>query len=139
MKKALIFFLITVFCSLVSVQANAAWGIVDSLDISPFVPIILDAMMSVAMTGYEFFVGRGDGIIYLFVWGWLGWFISLYLIKNVHPTKLVGLFRNEGWSNVGQTICAENFRRCIKAMYSRGNCSRVVAANPAAIHYGNHS
>ncbi len=120
MKKALVFFLVTAFCSLVSVQANAAWSIVDSLDISPFVPIVLDAMMSVAMAGYEFFVGKGDGIIYLFVWGWLGWFIALYLVKMYFPQNWLDFFGMKGgqmWNKPSALKISEDvLKPCIRGV-----------------------
>ena len=48
--------------------ALADWAIVDQLNLAPFVPLVLDAMMAIASGGYDFFVGNGDGIIYLLVW-----------------------------------------------------------------------
>ena len=51
--------------------ALADWGIVDQFNLAPFVPLMLDAMMTIATGGYEFFVGNGNGIIYLLVWGFL--------------------------------------------------------------------
>ena len=76
--------------------AHAAWGLVDGLDLSPFVPIVLDSFMSIAMAGYEFFVGKGDGIIYLFVWGWLGFFIGMYLVKMYLPPSWLSFFGMKG-------------------------------------------
>lgn len=61
--------------------AYADWGVIDAFDLSPFVPIVLDAFMTVATGGYEYFVGNGDGIIYLMIWGFLAISVVLYLIK----------------------------------------------------------
>ena len=80
-------------------QAMAEWAIVDALNIAPFVPIVLDAMMSVAMTGYEFFVGAGDGIIYIMVWTALVFVIVMYLIKMWFPKSWLTFF---GFSDGGQ-------------------------------------
>lgn len=74
----------------------ADWGIVDSLNLAPFVPIVLDALMSVATGGYDFFVGRGTGIIYILIWGWLGISMGLYLIKMWFPKTWVELFGFKG-------------------------------------------
>ncbi len=79
-------------------NAFAAWGIVDALDLSPFVPLVLDALMTVATGGYEFFVGNGDGIIYLFVWGFLALSISMYLLKMYFPKTWSAAF---GFSGAG--------------------------------------
>ena len=40
-------------------------GIIDQFNLAPFVPLVLDAMMTIASGGYDFFVGNGNGIIYL--------------------------------------------------------------------------
>ena len=76
---------------IVPVPALAEWGIVDQLNLAPFVPLVLDAMMTIASGGYDFFVGNGNGIIYLLVWGFLAITIVLYLIK---------LYMPKTWSNI---------------------------------------
>ncbi len=95
MKKFLVSFLL----SIVPLSAFADWGIVDSLNLAPLVPIVLDALMTVAMGGYEFFVGNGDGIIYILVWGFLAVSIAMYLIKMYFPKNWLGFF---GFSNGGE-------------------------------------
>lgn len=79
--------------------AAAAWGIIDSLNLAPFVPMVLDALMAVATGGYEFFVGNGGGIIYVLVWGFLAVSLSLYLVKLYFPKTWVSLF---GFSGGGE-------------------------------------
>ncbi len=79
--------------------AHAAWEIVDSFNLAPFIPIILDALMSIATGGYEFFVGNGDGIIYVLVWGFLAVSLSLYLVKLYLPKVWVSFF---GFSGGGE-------------------------------------
>lgn len=71
--------------------AFAEWGIIDKLNLAPFVPIVLDAMMAIATGGYEFFVGNGTGIIYVLVWGFLIFSIVMYLIN---------LYLPKNWANV---------------------------------------
>lgn len=76
--------------------AAAAWGIIDSLNLAPFVPLVLDALMAVATGGYEFFVGNGGGIIYVLVWGFLAVSLSLYLVKLYLPKTWGSLFGFSG-------------------------------------------
>lgn len=83
------------------VPALADWGIVDQLNLAPFVPLVLDAMMTIASAGYEFFVGNGNGIIYLLVWGFLAITIVLYLVKLYIPKNWTGVF---GFSGGGEMI-----------------------------------
>ncbi len=81
------------------VPALAEWGIIDQLNLAPFVPIVLDTVMTIAAAGYDFFVGNGTGIIYLLVWGFLAITITLYLVKLYLPKKWVGLI---GFSGGGE-------------------------------------
>ena len=60
-------------------------SIVDALNLAPLIPTVLDALLAVATGGYEFFVGNGDGIIYILVWGFLAVSMGLYLIKMYFP------------------------------------------------------
>jgi hypothetical protein len=84
------------FIGLFSAPAFAEWGIVDNLNLAPFVPTVLEALMSVATGGYDFFVGRGTGIIYLLIWGWLGLSIGLGLIKMYFPKTWLAFFGFKG-------------------------------------------
>ncbi len=77
--------------------ANAS--LVDSFNLAPFVPIILDSLMLVAIGMYDFFVGNGDGIIYLMIWAILGVSIVLYLVKMWFPKSWLSLF---GFSGGGE-------------------------------------
>jgi len=72
-------------------SAHAA-SIVDALSLSQFVPIVFDAFLSVAMTGYDFFVGHGTGIIYLLIYGFVGMFIVVYLVKQYFPNAWLDFF-----------------------------------------------
>lgn len=76
----------------ISSPAYAEWGIVDSLNLAPFVPIVLDSLMAVASGGYEFFVGNGDGIIYILVWAFLGVSMAMALVKMFFPKSWLGFF-----------------------------------------------
>ena len=70
-------------------DALAAWEIIDRLDLSPFIPRVLDAFMLVARGVYEYFVGTGDGIIYLLIWAFLGISVFMYAFKMYFPRRWV--------------------------------------------------
>ena len=82
-------------------NAFADWGIVDQLNLAPFVPYVLDAMMSIATSGYDFFVGNGNGIIYILALGFVAITITLYLVKLYIPGNWSGLF---GFSGGGEML-----------------------------------
>jgi len=74
--------------------ADDGYYIIDKLDLSPFVPIVLDSFMAVATGVYEYFVGKGDGIIYLLIWGFLALSLLIYLVAMYVPkqwTDLLGI------------------------------------------------
>jgi hypothetical protein len=71
---------------------SAHADLVDSLSLAPFIPMVLDALMSVAMVGYEFFVGNGTGIIYILIYGWFAITIGLYLAKQYFPDSWISFF-----------------------------------------------
>ena len=66
-------------------------NIVDALNLAPFVPIVLDAMMMVGTGVYEYFVGDAQhtGIIYILIWTFLGLSRSIELIKMYLPKQWV--------------------------------------------------
>lgn len=110
-----------VICAFLPNQAFAA-SIIDSFDLSPFVPLVLETMMNMATSLYEYFVGNGDGLIYLFVYGFLIFYLSMYLVKMYIPKPwLAFLGSKEGgemWD--GKTTAwsiAENVAKpCIRAI-----------------------
>ena len=77
------FFAVLVLCSLFMNPAHA--DIVDAYDLSPFVPLVLETMMNIATSLYKFFVGNGNGIIYILVYIFLAFYICLYLVKMYIP------------------------------------------------------
>lgn len=94
-----------VFCAIFFVPSFAyAGNIVDALNLSPFVPLVLDSMMMVATGMYEFFVGAGDGIIYILVWGFLGITITLYLVKMYLPKAWVSFFGFSGGGEIEKGV-----------------------------------
>lgn len=98
-KRAILSIVSAVLIFMAPGAALADWGIVDALNLAPFVPLVLDALMTVATGGYEFFVGHGDGIIYVLVWGFLAVSLSLYLVKMYLPKTWVSFF---GFSGGGE-------------------------------------
>lgn len=95
-KLLLIMLCAAVFCM---PQGAMAADIIDALNLAPFVPMVLDAMMSVATGVYEYFVGDGDGIIYILIWIFLGITWVLSLVKMYFPKTWVGFF---GFSGGGE-------------------------------------
>lgn len=81
--------------------AHAQNGIIDALNLAPFVPLVLDAFMMVATGGYEFFVGNGDGIVYILIWGFLVMSLSLYAIKLFLPKNWISFL---GFTGGGQVF-----------------------------------
>ncbi len=111
--------------AILALLPNAAFAdggtLVDKLNLAPFVPLVLDALMAVAVGGYEFFVGDGDGMIYVFVWGFLGVSMTLYLLKMYFPKIWISFFGFEGGgkiddaNTIGMNILKPSFRAIIAA------------------------
>lgn len=97
-------------------------SIVDALNLAPLIPTVLDALLAVATGGYEFFVGNGDGIIYILVWGFLAVSMGLYLIKMYFPTTWVSFFGFSGGGEMtgggidGFTIATNMLKPMIRAI-----------------------
>ena len=87
---------------LLTLPINAYADTIDALNLAPLIPIILDAFMTVATGGYEFFVGNGTGIIYTLVWGFLAISLSLYLIKMYFPKNWVSFFGFSGGGEIAE-------------------------------------
>lgn len=120
--KKLFFCLIFAVCVFDPSMAHAGKTLVDALDLSPFVPLILDALMMVATGTYEFFVGNGDGIIYTFIWLFLGITMGMYLVKMYIPKKVLGFIGMSGggemWDGKAKpmTIADNMLKPIIRAM-----------------------
>ena len=103
-------------------DANAAQNsIVDALNLAPIIPTILDAFMTVATGGYEFFVGNGDGIIYILVFGFLIISVTTYLLKLYFPKTWVGFFGFSGGGGMadgisGMTIATNLLKPAVRAI-----------------------
>lgn len=102
-------------------MAATQYGLVDALNLSPIIPVILDALLAVATGGYEFFVGNGDGIIYILVWGFLAVSMALYLLKMYFPKVWVSFFGFSGGGEMaggvsGMTIATNLLKPGIRAI-----------------------
>lgn len=88
-------------CGAAFIMPGAAFagGIVDSINLAPFVPWVLDAMMMVATTVYEFFTGNGGGLVYVMIWIFLGGTIVITLVKMYFPKDWVAFI---GFSGGGE-------------------------------------
>ena len=73
--------------------------ILDTFNLAPFVPMVLEVMMNIATSLYNFFVGNGTGLIYIFAYAFAGFYIAMYLIKMYLPKDWLGFF---GFSEGGE-------------------------------------
>lgn len=110
----------------VPLPALADGNIIDKFNLAPFVPLVLDTMMTIASGGYEFFVGNGTGIIYLLVWGFLAITIAMYLVKMYLPKNWLGTFGFSGGGEMidgkadPQTIVFNVLKPCFRAIIAAG-------------------
>jgi len=82
-----VIFIVCVFAPQMATAGE--WAIVDRLNLAPFVPHVLDAFMTVARGTYEYFVGNGNGIIYILIWTFLAFSILLYAGLMWFPKRWV--------------------------------------------------
>lgn len=101
-----------IFAMFLSPSGVRAEDLVDALTLVPFVPLMIDALMTVATGVYEYFVNGGHGIIYGLIWLFVGITIVLYLVKMYLPKSWVSLFGFSGggevMSGVSGTTVMEN-------------------------------
>lgn len=96
-------------------------SLIDALNLAPFIPMVLDALMIIATGGYEFFVGNGDGIIYILIWGFLAVSLALYLLKMYFPKTWVAFFGFSGGGEMydgidGMTIATNMLKPALRAI-----------------------
>lgn len=90
-------FSVFVLCAFFVTPARA--DILEAYNLAPFVPLVLETMMNIATSLYNFFVGKGDGIIYIFIYAFLLFYICLYLIKMHFPKDWLSFL---GFSDGGE-------------------------------------
>ncbi|MBR2412432.1 MAG: hypothetical protein IKB10_02085 [Alphaproteobacteria bacterium] len=88
---------VAVFCAPGAAYAD---NIVDALNLAPFVPMILDALMMVATGGYEFFVG--NGIIYGLIVLFLVITITIGLLKMFAPKEVLSFLNISGGGEIAE-------------------------------------
>ncbi len=93
-------------CVMIVCAPNTAYAdnLVDALNLAPLVPMVLDAFMMVATGGYEFFVGNGDGIIYILIWTFLFITVVLELVKMYMPNDMLKFFGISGGGDIAKGI-----------------------------------
>lgn len=95
-------FWLIAFLAFVLPNCAYANNFVDALDLTPFVPLVIQAMMGIAISSYKFFVGsNGSGIINLIIIGFVGLSIALYLVKMYLPKTWLDNF---GFSGGGEMV-----------------------------------
>ena len=96
--------------------------ILEKYNLAPFVPIVLETMMNIATSLYNFFVGKGTGLIYICIYAFVGFYIAMYLVKMHLPKDWLSFF---GFSDGGEMIdgklggftIAENILKpCLRAI-----------------------
>ena len=79
-------------------------SVVDTLNLAPFVPMVLDALMMTATGIYEYFVGDGNhtGIIYILVWTFLGITLTIGLVKMYFPKSALSFLGISGGGEIAE-------------------------------------
>ena len=101
---------------------NAHADIVDSFDLAPFVPLVLESMMTIATSLYNYFVGNGTGLLYLLIYGFLIFSLSLYLVKMHLPSDWLKFLGFSGGGEMfsgketGWTIAGNVLQPCLRAI-----------------------
>ena len=116
---AKILFGVFVLCAFFVMPAHA--DILDAYNLAPFVPLVLETMMNIATSLYNFFVGKGDGIIYIFIYAFLAFYICLYLVKMYFPKDWLSFFGFSGggeiWDGTDGWKIADNvLKPCVRAI-----------------------
>ncbi len=101
-------------------QAN----VVDTLNLAPFVPMVLDALMMTATGIYEYFVGDGNhtGFIYVLVWTFLGLTLALGLAKMYLPKSALSFLGMSGGGDMASgkvsayKIVEDTLKPCMRAV-----------------------
>ena len=111
-------------CAFVLVPCVVQASVVDTLNLAPFVPMVLDALMMTATGIYEYFVGDGNhvGIINVLVWTFLGITLALSLVKMYFPKNWLGFLGISGGGEMfdgkitGYKIAEDTLKPCIRAV-----------------------
>ena len=116
-----ILFCAAVLCAFL-IQPAHADGLIDAFNLAPFVPLVLETMMNIATSLYNFFVGNGTGWIYICIYVLLGFYIGLYLVKMYLPKDWLSFMGFSGggemWdgSATGWTIAENVLKPSLRAI-----------------------
>lgn len=119
-RRIPIFFGLTVFACFFVEPAHA--DILDAYNLAPFVPLVLETMMNIATSLYKYFVGNGTGLIYILIYLFLGFYISLYLVKLYLPNDWLSFFgfsdggKMWGGKMTGWSVAEDVAKPCIRAI-----------------------
>lgn len=117
-----ILFGLVLFYSMIPESAHAESSLVDAFNLSPFVPLVLETMMNVATSLYKYFVGNGDGLIYIFVYLFLGFYLGLYAFKMFVPKDWLSFLGFSAGDSVwdgkanGWSVIENVLKPCLRAI-----------------------
>ncbi len=125
------------FCFLLSESAYAETSLIDSsLNLAPFVPLVLSTMVNIAGSVYNYFVGNGTGIIYLLIYFFAGFYIALYAVKMFLPKEWLGFFgfspSDSIWDGklTGWSVAENVLKPCLRAIIA---CVILLQVRPIYI------
>ena len=103
--------------------AVAHASIIDTLNLAPFVPMVLDALMMTATGVYEYFVGDGShiGFIQIMVWTFLGATLTIGLVKMYFPKSVLSFLGMSGGGEIAEgkitpyQLVEDSLKPCIRA------------------------
>ena len=119
-RRIPILFSVFLLCILFTQSAYA--GLEDSFNLAPFVPLVLESMMNIATSLYKYFVGNGDGLIYILIYVFLGFFLIMFLVKMYLPKDWLSFMGFSGggemWSGsaTGWSITENVAKPCIRVL-----------------------
>jgi len=122
LRRIPIFFGCMILMYVFFIEPAHAGGIVDAYNLAPFVPLVLETMMNIATSLYKYFVGNGDGIIYILIYAFLGFYICLYLVKLYLPKDWLSFFGfsdgGDAWGGklTGWNIADNVAKPCMRAI-----------------------
>ena len=96
--------------------------IVDAFNLAPFVPLVLETMMNIATSLYKYFVGNGNGLIYIFIYAFLAFYLVMYLVKMHLPKDWLSFMGFSGggemWDGkaTGWSIADNIMKPCVRAI-----------------------
>ena len=114
------FFSVFFVCILFTQSAYA--GFEEVFNMAPFVPVVLESMMNIATSLYKYFVGNGDGLIYILIYVFLGFYLVMFLVKMYLPKDWLSFMGFSGggemWdgSATGWSITENVAKPCMRVL-----------------------